>query len=129
MRILRYLAVVDLFSLPLFAQGTGGNPSLNVRKFVTDPSPCLSSWIWYNTASNTYKICPSGTATAIGTGGGGAVTSVFARTGAVVATSGDYTVAQVTGAAPLASPTFTGTVTLPASQSLTTPNIGAATGT
>jgi len=37
------------------------------------------------------------------------VTSVFGRTGAVVATSGDYTVAQVTGAAPLASPTFTGT--------------------
>jgi hypothetical protein len=37
-----------------------------------------------------------------------AVTSVFTRTGAVVAASGDYTVAQVTGAAPLASPTFTG---------------------
>src|SRR5208337_22624 len=33
--------------------------------------------------------------------------------GAVVATSGDYAVAQVTGAAPTASPTFTGTVTLP----------------
>jgi hypothetical protein len=45
---------------------------------------------------------------------GGAVTSVFGRTGVVVATSGDYAVAQVTGAAPLASPTFTGTVTLPA---------------
>lgn len=39
----------------------------------------------------------------------GAVTSVFGRTGAVVAGSGDYSVAQVTGAAPLASPTFTGT--------------------
>lgn len=39
------------------------------------------------------------------------VTSVFTRTGAVVATSGDYSVSQVTGAAPLASPTFTGTVT------------------
>jgi hypothetical protein len=38
------------------------------------------------------------------------VSSVFGRTGAVVATSGDYSVAQVTGAAPLASPTFTGTV-------------------
>jgi hypothetical protein len=41
------------------------------------------------------------------------VSSVFGRTGAVVATSGDYTVAQITGAAPLASPTFTGTVTEP----------------
>jgi hypothetical protein len=39
----------------------------------------------------------------------GAVSSVFGRTGAVVAGSGDYSVAQVTGAAPLASPTFTGT--------------------
>jgi len=40
------------------------------------------------------------------------VTSVFGRTGAVVAASGDYSVAQVTGAAPLASPTFTGSVTM-----------------
>ncbi|MBS0369011.1 MAG: hypothetical protein JSS57_07415 [Proteobacteria bacterium] len=45
--------------------------------------------------------------------GAGAVASVFGRTGAVVATSGDYTVGQVTGAAPLASPTFTGTPAAP----------------
>lgn len=44
---------------------------------------------------------------------GGAVTSVFGRTGAVVAAIGDYTVAQVTGAAPLASPALTGTPTAP----------------
>lgn len=49
-----------------------------------------------------------------GGGGGGAVSSVFTRTGAVVATTGDYTVAEVTGAAPLASPTFTGEVIVPA---------------
>ncbi|MGP8160578.1 MAG: hypothetical protein ACLQGJ_05060, partial [Candidatus Dormibacteria bacterium] len=48
-----------------------------------------------------------------GGGGGGAVSSVFGRTGVVVSTSGDYSVSQVTGAAPLASPTFTGTVTVP----------------
>jgi hypothetical protein len=48
-----------------------------------------------------------------GGGGGGAVSTVFGRSGAVVSTSGDYSVAQVTGAAPLASPTFTGTVVLP----------------
>jgi hypothetical protein len=44
-------------------------------------------------------------------GGGGAVSSVFSRTGAVVAASGDYTVGQVTGAAPLAglTATITGT--------------------
>ncbi len=44
---------------------------------------------------------------------GSAVSSVFTRTGAVVATTGDYAVAQVTGAAPIASPTFTGTTTAP----------------
>ncbi len=44
---------------------------------------------------------------------GGAVTSVFGRSGAVLANSGDYSVGQVTGAAPLASPTFTGVVTHP----------------
>jgi len=36
------------------------------------------------------------------------VNTVFGRGGAVVAQTGDYTVAQVTGAAPLASPVFTG---------------------
>jgi hypothetical protein len=49
----------------------------------------------------------------VGSGGGGAVASVFGRTGVVVATTGDYSVGQITGAAPLASPTFTGTVTVP----------------
>ncbi len=37
------------------------------------------------------------------------VTSAFGRAGAIVAASGDYSVTQITGAAPLASPTFTGT--------------------
>ncbi len=46
-------------------------------------------------------------------GGASAVSSVFGRTGAVVATSGDYSVGQVTGAAPLASPALTGTPTGP----------------
>jgi hypothetical protein len=46
-------------------------------------------------------------------GGGGAVSSVFGRTGSVIAASGDYSVSQVTGAAPLASPTFTGTPVVP----------------
>ncbi|MBZ5613150.1 MAG: hypothetical protein LAO23_04005 [Acidobacteriia bacterium] len=42
-----------------------------------------------------------------------AVPSVFGRTGAVVAGGGDYSVGQVTGAAPLASPMFTGTPSAP----------------
>ena len=48
-----------------------------------------------------------------GGGGGGAVSSVFGRTGAVTAGSGDYLVSQITGAAPLASPTFSGVMTHP----------------
>lgn len=46
-------------------------------------------------------------------GGSGAISSVFGRTGAVVAVSGDYSVGEVTGAAPLASPALTGTPTAP----------------
>ena len=49
----------------------------------------------------------------VGGWGGGAVSSVFTRTGDVVATTGDYTVAQVTGAAPLNNPAFIGTPTAP----------------
>lgn len=48
-----------------------------------------------------------------GSGGGGGVSSFNGRTGAVVPASGDYAVADVTGAAPLASPALTGTPTAP----------------
>jgi Pectate lyase superfamily protein len=44
---------------------------------------------------------------------GGGVTSVFGRTGAVTAEAGDYTVSEVTGAAPLASPELTGVPVAP----------------
>jgi hypothetical protein len=52
-------------------------------------------------------------------GGAGDVSSVFGRSGAVTAQSGDYTVAEVTGAAPLASPALTGTPTAPTASALT----------
>lgn len=42
-----------------------------------------------------------------------AVSSVFGRSGAVTAATNDYTVAQITGAAPLASPSLTGTPIAP----------------
>lgn len=58
-----------------------------------------------------FPVAPGGASG--GGGGGGAVSSVFTRTGDVVAATGDYTVAQVTGAAPLASPALTGTPTAP----------------
>lgn len=43
-------------------------------------------------------------------GGSGAVTSVFGRTGAVSAVADDYTVTQIQGAAPVDSPQFTTTL-------------------
>lgn len=57
-------------------------------------------------------------------GGGGAVSSVFARTGAVVAATGDYTAAQVTGAVAdtrqiIAGTGLTGGGTLAADRTLT----------
>ncbi len=55
------------------------------------------------------------------------VSSIFGRTGAVVAASGDYSVAQVTGAAPLASPTFTGSVTMPGGIWNSSGNVGIGT--
>lgn len=58
-------------------------------------------------ANNTSGVISGGNACS----GGGAVSSFNTRTGAVTPASGDYTVGQVTGAAPTASPTFTGTVT------------------
>ena len=82
------------------------------------------------TPTTQYLPLPSGTATAsyvpIATGngsetqwgpqsggGGGDVDSVFGRIGSVVAEAGDYSVGEVTGAAPLASPGFTGNPTAP----------------
>ena len=47
------------------------------------------------------NLTVTGSCTGCGGGGGGAVSSVFGRTGAVVATSGDYTASQVTNAVDL----------------------------
>lgn len=60
--------------------------------------------------------------------GSGGVASVFGRTGAVVKQANDYALADITGLAaalalraPLASPTFTGVVTVPAPSNATDP--------
>lgn len=80
------------------------------KLFVAGPSlPGYSPGEWY--------VSQNGGAwvklfQAIG-GGGGAVSSFNGRTGVVTAAIGDYNVSQVTGAAPLASPTFTGTPAAP----------------
>jgi hypothetical protein len=56
----------------------------------------------------TWQVLDTSVSAYVPSGGSGAVTSVFGRTGAVVANTGDYTVSQITGAAPLSSPAFTG---------------------
>jgi hypothetical protein len=100
------------------------NVAGNINQTGTGPTQ-WSGQEWTGTA----VTVPSGMAFSLGVGSdntfrcqltsgascmpAGAVTSVFGRTGAVVATSGDYSVSQITGAAPLASPTFTGTPLAP----------------
>jgi len=64
-------------------------------------------------ADNTTKLATTAYVTTAILTAGSVVASVFGRTGAVVATTADYNVAQITGAAPLASPSFTGTPIAP----------------
>lgn len=100
-------------STPSFSSiGTGDLPftySGNTTKLVTS-----------GTISGTgASLCTDASGNATTTGcTASAVTSVFTRTGAVTAQSGDYTVSQVTGAAPLSSPALIGTPTTP-TQALT----------
>lgn len=87
--------------------GTGDLPftySGNTTKLVTG-----------GTISGTgATLCTDASGNATTTGcSANAVASVFGRTGVVTAQTGDYAVGQVTGAAPLSSPTFIGTPTTP----------------
>jgi len=112
--------------------GSGGGAAGGVEIATgTIPTPrwtfgASSPYAFYPNADNTYTIGTSSYAPASIYGhqfciGGscitswpsGTVSSVFGRTGVVSAQNGDYSVAQVSGAAPLASPTFSGVVTQP----------------
>jgi hypothetical protein len=64
-----------------------------------------------NTSAGTYAMLISGSE--VQAPSAGAVSTVFARSGTVAAQAGDYSVGQITGAAPLASPAFTSTPTAP----------------
>jgi len=95
-------------------QGTVVSGTTGSGNVVFAASPALSGTPTAPTATsgtNTTQIAT--TAFVQSATGGGGVTSFNTRTGAVVPTSGDYTVSQVTGAAPLASPALTGTATAP----------------
>lgn len=96
------------------------NPPAPITAYAPLASPAFTGLPTGPTAApstNTTQLATC--AFVLANGGGGAVSSVFTRSGAVVATSGDYSVAQVTGAAPLASPTFTGIPAAPTASALT----------
>lgn len=100
---------------------------------ITDIAPGKYA-IWYNTTTASYGIFGNnnGAIVSISTGGGGgAVTSVFTRTGDVVAATNDYTFAQI-GTKPTTivgygitdAATLTGTQTL-TNKTLTSPTVAA----
>lgn len=60
-----------------------------VNQYPSDPVVCTGQ-IWFNTTNQVYMGCPNGTPVAFGGGGGGAVSSVFGRAGAVTARPADY---------------------------------------
>jgi hypothetical protein len=111
-----------------FASNLTLNGNLSVAGSITQTGSGPTQWSGQQWTGTTVTV-PSGLAFSLGVGSdnifkcqmasgtsclpASSVTSVFGRTGAVVAASGDYSVAQITGAAPLASPTFTGTPTVP----------------
>lgn len=85
---------VDEFAVPL-GRGTG-------KTGFAKALPGTSGWCLRSNgpaANPTFQACST-------------VTSVFGRTGAVVKQVGDYAVADVTGAAPTASPVFSGNIGL-----------------
>lgn len=98
-------------------KGVPGASTANVSDFtiqgltdISTPNTVLDWLLIFNHTTGTFqKTNPSELVAAVSPG----VTTFNGRLGAVSPTTGDYTVSQVTGAAPLASPTLTGTVTLP----------------
>jgi len=72
-----------------------------------------------NAAGGNYKTYFFGAGVQGSTSSTNTVASVFGRIGSVTAQNGDYSVSQVTGAAPLASPALTGTPTAPTATPLT----------
>lgn len=64
---------------------------------------CTAGLDFYlDSVTTTAYVCPAGSWEAL-SGGGGAVSSVFGRTGAVTAQTGDYSAAQITGLSAIAT--------------------------
>ena len=133
--LLAYVAAIAFVPVAALAQSSPG--------FYYNQQPTYQQWNSYFSAKQDYSallggiagltptngqcIQGNGAAFVLGACGGVGVSSFNSRTGAVVPASGDYTVSQITGAAPLASPTFTGTVTIPNGAALGTPASGVIT--
>lgn len=101
-------------SLDLLLSGNQGTSSLLFTLQASATTPTAGHVRLYMNADGFLHVRDAnGNDYALGSGGGGgAVVSVFGRTGVVTAQSGDYSVSLITGAAPLASPTFSGTVSI-----------------
>ena len=103
------------FNLASFVPGTQGTAmGVVLPVFETNGTPNADQSLLNLIPGANISITSDddGDVTIAGAAGGG-VTSVFTRTGAVVAVAGDYAVAQITGAAPLANPALTGVPTAP----------------
>lgn len=88
------------------AQGTGQAPQWVPPSGYVQPGAAGTCLVSNGpTVAPSFATCP--------TSGSFPVDSVFSRTGSVTAQSGDYSVGQVTGAAPIASPTLTGVPAAP----------------
>ena len=114
------IATTEFVTLAISNSG-GGSSNLpsqtgNTGKYLTTDGTTLS-WgnVSYTTLTNkpTIPLKTSELTNDSGfiTSASAPVTSIFGRTGVITANSGDYTVTQITGAAPLDNPTFTGTLT------------------
>ena len=82
-----------------------------IGRYLAEPTGSTGS-LYYDTTDDEFKGYKESGWDSLG-GGTAPVSSVFGRTGNVTAASGDYSVGNITGAAPLASPTFTGTPAAP----------------
>ena len=95
----------------LFKNVGGGTITINTTAAQTIDGGATAS---LTTSNQTLAVFSNGTNWDIAnTASSSAVSSVFGRTGAITATSGDYSVGQITGAAPLASPALTSVPTAP----------------
>lgn len=94
---MRVLIALMVLTMGAFGQRDGPPGTLQVS---ADPSGAcsLGALLQYNVLNGKLWGCKNNVYTEVSGGGGGSVSSVFTRTGDVVAVTGDYTAAQVTNA-------------------------------